>query len=85
MPLELIADRPGHAILNEYDEPALEANQVRIKSLFSSVKHGTELRSRIKGHSLIFELSNSSKPVAASNSPFVTRFASLLTPDSLPI
>lgn len=44
MPLELIADRPGHAILNEYDEPALEANQVRIKSLFSSVKHGTELR-----------------------------------------
>ena len=39
----------------------------------------------IKGHSLILELLNSSKPVAASNSPFVTRFASLLTPDSLPI
>ena len=39
----------------------------------------------IKGHSLILELSNSSKPVAASNSPFVTRFASLLTLDSLPI
>ena len=39
----------------------------------------------IKGHSLILELSNSSKPVAASNSLFVTRFASLLTPDSLPI
>ena len=39
----------------------------------------------IKGHSLILELSNSSKPVAASNSPYVTRFASLLTPDSLPI
>ena len=44
MPLELIADRPGHAILSEYEELALEPYQVRIKSLFSSVKHGTELR-----------------------------------------
>ena len=44
MSLELIADRPGHAILSEYEEPALEPDQVRVKSLFSSVKHGTELR-----------------------------------------
>ena len=44
MPLELIADRPGHAILSEYDEPTVEPDQVRVKSLFSSVKHGTELR-----------------------------------------
>ena len=44
-----------------------------------------DLGGEIKGHSLILELSNSNKPVAASNSPFVTRFASLLTPDSLPI
>ncbi len=44
MPLELIADRPGHAILSEYEEPFLEPDQVRVRSLFSSVKHGTELR-----------------------------------------
>ena len=44
MPLELIADRPGHAILSEYKESTLAANEVRVKSLFSSVKHGTELR-----------------------------------------
>lgn len=44
MPLELIADAPGHAILSPYEEPLLAPNEVRIKSLFSSVKHGTELR-----------------------------------------
>ncbi len=44
MPLELIADRPGHAILSEYEEPLLQPGEVRMKSLFSSVKHGTELR-----------------------------------------
>ena len=44
MPLELIADRPGHAILSEYDEPELAPGEVRVNSLFSSVKHGTELR-----------------------------------------
>jgi threonine dehydrogenase-like Zn-dependent dehydrogenase len=44
MPLELIADRPGHAALQEYAEPPLLPDQVRIRSLFSSVKHGTELR-----------------------------------------
>jgi threonine dehydrogenase-like Zn-dependent dehydrogenase len=44
MPLELIADRPGHAILRVYEEPPLQPDQIRIRSLFSSVKHGTELR-----------------------------------------
>ena len=44
MPLELIADTPGHAILSPYEERLLAPNEVRIKSLFSSVKHGTELR-----------------------------------------
>src|SRR5712692_1821741 len=44
MPLELIADRPGHAVLQPYDEPPLGADQVRVRTLFSSVKHGTELR-----------------------------------------
>lgn len=44
MPFELIADKPGHAILREYGEPELQPDQVRIHSLFSSVKHGTEFR-----------------------------------------
>ena len=44
LPLELIADRPGHALLQAYEEPPLEPNQVRVRSLFSAVKHGTELR-----------------------------------------
>lgn len=44
MPFELIADRPGHAIISEYEEPPLQPGKVRTKSLFSSVKHGTGLR-----------------------------------------
>ncbi len=44
MPLELIADRPRHALLRSYEEPPLEPAQVRVRSLFSAVKHGTELR-----------------------------------------
>ncbi|NKB69329.1 MAG: zinc-binding dehydrogenase [Candidatus Latescibacteria bacterium] len=44
MPLELIADRPGNAVLHPYQEGTLQPDQVRLKSLFSSVKHGTELR-----------------------------------------
>ena len=44
MPLELIADRPGHALLREYEEPPLEPGEVRVRARFSSVKHGTELR-----------------------------------------
>lgn len=44
MPLELIADRPGNAVLREYEERALEPHEARFRTLFSSVKHGTELR-----------------------------------------
>ena len=44
MPLELIADRPGHAVMREYEESPLEPYQVRVRGLFSAVKHGTEFR-----------------------------------------
>ena len=44
MPLELIADRPGHAVLREYEDPPLAAGQVRVATQFSAVKHGTEFR-----------------------------------------
>ena len=44
MPLELIADRPGHAVFSSYQEPPLAPDEIRVQSLFSSVKHGTELR-----------------------------------------
>ena len=44
MPRELIADRPGHATLCEYDEEPLKREQVRARTLFSAVKHGTEFR-----------------------------------------
>ena len=44
MPQELIADRPGHAVLREYAEVALGPGEVRVRSLFGAVKHGTELR-----------------------------------------
>ena len=44
MPLELIADRPGHAVLREYEDPPLAAGEVRIATQFSAVKHGTEFR-----------------------------------------
>jgi threonine dehydrogenase-like Zn-dependent dehydrogenase len=41
---ELIADGPGHAIMQRYEEASLEPDQVRLRSVFSAVKHGTELR-----------------------------------------
>ena len=44
MPRELFADRPGHAALREYEEKPLKPDQVRAKSLFSAIKHGTEFR-----------------------------------------
>ena len=44
MPRELIADQPGHTTLREYDEAPLKPDQVRAKTLFSAVKHGTEFR-----------------------------------------
>ncbi len=44
MPLELIAERPGHAVLREYEDPPLAAGEVRATTQFSAVKHGTEFR-----------------------------------------
>ena len=44
MPFELFADEPGHAALREYEDQPIQSGQVRAKSLFSAVKHGTEFR-----------------------------------------
>lgn len=44
MPLELIADSPGSAIVTEYEEKSPETGEIRVRSLFSAVKHGTEFR-----------------------------------------
>lgn len=44
MPRELAAEVPGVAILRSYEEKPLEANQVRVTTHYSSVKHGTEFR-----------------------------------------
>lgn len=44
MPRELIAAAPRTPALVEYREPDLGAGQVRLRSLLSVVKHGTELR-----------------------------------------
>lgn len=44
MPRGLIAIAPRMPKFREYEEQALEAGEVRIRSTFSSVKHGTELR-----------------------------------------
>lgn len=43
MPKELIAIAPRKLILREYEEKPLKANEVRIKSLISAEKHGTNL------------------------------------------
>ncbi len=43
MPRELIAIAPRTPVLREYDEPSLDARQVRIHTEFASPKHGTEL------------------------------------------
>ncbi len=43
MPRELVAIAPRQPALREYEEPSLESNQIRIKSLFSAEKHGTTL------------------------------------------
>ncbi len=43
MPRELIAVAPRTPALREYDEPELDATQVRILTEFASPKHGTEL------------------------------------------
>ena len=43
MPRELVAIAPREAILREYRETKLGPKQVRVRSEFSSPKHGTEL------------------------------------------
>lgn len=44
MPRELIAERPGQCSLREFQELPLKPNQVRVRSLYSAFKHGTEFR-----------------------------------------
>ena len=44
MLLELIADRNGNALLQPYEESAIRPDQVRLKSVYSAIKHGTEFR-----------------------------------------
>ena len=44
MPLELIATAPRTPELRSYEEPPLGAEEVRLRSTFSAVKHGTQLR-----------------------------------------
>ncbi|MCD6221470.1 hypothetical protein J7K25_04880 [bacterium] len=43
MPEELIAISPGKAILKNYEEEPLKANQIRIKSTISAEKNGARL------------------------------------------
>jgi len=45
MPKELIAISPQTPVFRKYQEPQLKSNEVRIRSIFSSPKHGTGLRS----------------------------------------
>ncbi len=41
MPKGLYADAPEHVTLHEYAEPGLGAHEVRIRSEFAAIKHGT--------------------------------------------
>ena len=43
MPRELIASAKEQVAFREYQSPALQAGQVRVKSLFGAAKHGTEM------------------------------------------
>ena len=49
MPRELIAPTQEQVTFQEYENPSLEAGQVRVKSLFGAAKHGTEM-SMYKGY-----------------------------------
>lgn len=42
MPRELVVSEPGKLQIQEYQEPALAADQIRIRSEFAAPKHGTE-------------------------------------------
>lgn len=39
---ELVSEQPGAVTWREYDDPPLQPGQVRIESLLTAVKHGTE-------------------------------------------
>jgi len=41
MPKGLFVDQPEHVIVKEYDDPSLKDNEVRIRTEFAAVKHGT--------------------------------------------
>ena len=43
MPRELVRLPDGQMVWREYDEPALEPSQVRVRSDFGAAKHGTEI------------------------------------------
>lgn len=43
MPREIIGTQPGRLVYQHYDEPALKAGQIRVKTQFAAPKHGTEL------------------------------------------
>ena len=45
MPRELIATSPGQADLKTYEERVLSNDEIRVRTLFSSPKHGSGLRS----------------------------------------
>ena len=58
MPRELIAVAPRTPALREYKEPSLNPGEVRIRSIFSAPKHGSELRgyrAETKDHTSPFE------------------------------
>jgi threonine dehydrogenase-like Zn-dependent dehydrogenase len=43
VPRELVAIAPRTPVLREYEEPALDPTEIRIRTEFASPKHGTEL------------------------------------------
>ena len=44
MPLALKIVGPSEAEMQQYEEPPLQSEEVRVRSEFSAIKHGTELR-----------------------------------------
>ena len=44
MPRELVAVSLRNPALREYEEPKLKPGEVRVRSLFSAPKHGSDLR-----------------------------------------
>lgn len=54
MPRELVAIGPREPVLQEYKEKTLKPDEVRLSSVFSAVKHGTEL-GRYRGIDAFFD------------------------------